>query len=58
MLSFVKDMKECDVVITKDCIRSVTPRYGLAPNHLEASIKQVANQDVKQEITVNWKQIK
>jgi len=57
-LSFVKDKKVGELVITQDCIRSVRPRYGLAPNHLEAVIKQVAKQDVKQEITGNWKQIK
>ncbi|MEO9649035.1 MAG: pseudaminic acid synthase [Sulfitobacter pontiacus] len=36
-LYFVKDMKAGDV-ITKDCVRSVRPGYGLAPKHLNQVI--------------------
>lgn len=44
-LYFVKDMKAGEV-ITKDCIRSVRPGYGLAPKQAEFLIGKILKHDV------------
>ncbi len=43
-LYFVKDMKAGDV-ITRDCIRSVRPGFGLAPKHFEELLGQALVMD-------------
>jgi N-acetylneuraminate synthase len=44
-LYFVKDMKAGDV-ITRDCIRSVRPGFGLAPKYFEGLLGLVLTKDV------------
>lgn len=44
-LYFVKDMKAGDV-ITRDCIRSVRPGFGLAPKYLENIIGNFVTMDI------------
>lgn len=44
-LYFVKDMKAGDV-ITKDCVRSVRPGYGLAPKNMESIIGKLVCKNV------------
>jgi len=44
-LYFVRDLKQGDI-ITKDCVRSVRPGFGLAPKHLDAIIGAKLNSDV------------
>lgn len=45
-LYFVKDMKAGDVV-TKDCIRSVRPGFGLPPKFFDFVIGKVLKEDIK-----------
>lgn len=44
-LYFVKDMKAGDV-ITKDCVRSVRPGYGLAPKYLDKLIGKAVAREI------------
>ena len=45
-LYFVKNMKAGEV-ITKHCIRSVRPGYGLAPKHLAEILGRVVTQNIE-----------
>jgi N-acetylneuraminate synthase len=51
-LYFVKDMKAGDV-ITRDCIRSVRPGFGLAPKYFEGLLGLVLTKDVSMNTPVH-----
>jgi pseudaminic acid synthase len=51
-LYFVKDMKKGEV-ITKDCVRSVRPGFGLAPKMLDKIIGTKVAKDVKKHTPVS-----
>jgi pseudaminic acid synthase len=55
-LYYVKDMKAGEL-ITRDCMRSVRPGFGLRPKELEAIIGSVLKSDVKFATAVNYKDI-
>ncbi|BCG83471.1 pseudaminic acid synthase [Mesorhizobium sp. 113-3-3] len=50
-LYFVRDLKAGDV-ITRDCIRSVRPGFGLAPKNLEAVLGRKVTRDVRSSTAV------
>ena len=52
-LYFVKDMKEGEV-ITKDCIKSIRPGFGLKPKFLSKIVGRKAKQNIKSGTSTNW----
>lgn len=52
-LYFVKDMKAGDV-ITKDCIRSVKPKFGLAPKYFDSLVGRQLKEDVVYGVPACW----
>ena len=56
-LYFVKDMKAGDV-ITKECIRSVRPGFGLAPKMAANIIGKKVTQDICQNTAIKASHIK
>jgi N-acetylneuraminate synthase len=55
-LYFVRDMKPGDL-ITKECIRSVRPGFGLLPKHFESLLGRVVNYEVKKNTPVSIKNL-
>jgi pseudaminic acid synthase len=55
-LYFVRDMQIGEVV-TKDCIRSVRPGYGLAPKHITLILGKNIRRNVKEGTPVMWEDI-
>jgi N-acetylneuraminate synthase len=52
-LYFVKDMKEGEV-ITKDCIKSIRPGFGLAPKFHSGIIGRRVKKDIKTGMATSW----
>lgn len=52
-LYFVKDMKAGEI-ITKDCIRSVRPGFGLAPKYFSELLGKSLTSDVLENSAVTW----
>lgn len=56
-LYFVKDMKAGDQ-ITKDCVRSIRPGFGLAPKYLEQILGKTVEKNIKLGTGLQWDHIK
>ncbi len=52
-LYFVRNLKQGDV-ITKDCIRSVRPGFGLEPKYLDSFVGKTVKCDVNYGTPVSW----